>query len=182
MPKIFDDPEDKRTLAKELRAQGLSYAKIGKIVGAHTNTVMHWFIGFEAQKRHYYKRRANAIANGLCNACCKAQARPGKKECQACADRNYVSSRRSSTGARQKVLEELGGVCVCTGEDCWHLGPCIVIDKEILTVDHIDRTRLQARSNGTVRWLNYLKELRAGVPLQLLCPNCHYKKDVRREA
>lgn len=107
-----------------------------------------------------------------------------KATCEFCSENIRKFNKRRWDSARLFVLQNLGGCCNCVGQDCWHIETCPVKDLTILSVDHIDKDGKEHRGiykNNPHRWVLYKKAVITGKPrLQLLCPNCHVKKDTNR--
>ncbi len=83
---------------------------------------------------------------------------------------------------RAVLVAELGGKCSCSGDGCWHDGPCGMDDRRCLQLDHIngdgaaDRKRL-GRSHISGYYYSRLVEARQKI--QLLCANCNWVKRVQ---
>jgi len=152
-------------------------------------------------QRNYHRKRA---AKGLCASCGHA-ARPGKRTCQACSDRNS-----SLAAARQrKRVKEQGRCGSCgnpTREGKWHCGACrdrlrlrrnkkkqIAVEMlggkcfdckkeyppEVFDFDHCSGEKVEeiATLIRDKPWTEVLEELKK---CELVCSNCHRVRTVRR--
>lgn len=86
---------------------------------------------------------------------------------------------------RHVVILALGGRCSCTGEDCWHEGPCQVTDIRCLQLDHINGggNKEIKLLGGTPAMVDkyYNNPDLAKRRVQVLCANCNWTKRCRRD-
>ena len=109
--------------------------------------------------------QANKLA-GMCGTCGIRPPITGRVKCETCT----IAKLRSDQASRDKVLTELGGICVCCGED-WL--PYLEID-HIHSNGSVQLKELNFRAITCIRQL--LIVIEAGYELQLLCANCHQAK------
>lgn len=121
------------------------------------------------------------VANGLCCRCGVVnEERKNKKFCKNCADKQIECARQVRKYNKEFIVKYFGGKCNGCGE----------VDICCLTLDHIngdgklDRTSDTGLYQQPANWYAKLvKIIKANkyLPreLQLLCYNCHAKKDLR---
>jgi hypothetical protein len=93
-------------------------------------------------------------------------------------------ARRRYLKAKLEAVQALGGRCACTLPDCWHRGPCPIVDHRIIQFDHVrgggKQEVLKSISGGVERLRYYrriTKSANAGErKYQLLCANCNWMK------
>ena len=129
-----------------------------------------------------YSRRRKAIRadNKICMACGSPLGEgANKKHCQSCIDKTVQASRLRRQRNKIEIINYLGGCCIVCGED----------DIRVLTVDHTNgdgaehRRSLLSRRKGSVQTYAAVSKLirekkPIGWELQILCFNCHAKKDL----
>lgn len=111
------------------------------------------------------KRRKN---KEVCGRCLAVPPVPGKRRCQACADRDSEETKRQHREHREAAIAAYGGNCRCCGESTY----------EFLSLDHIDgggsKHRRELGNRNIYDWLhanNY-----PPIALQVLCHNCNLAK------
>jgi len=87
---------------------------------------------------------------------------------------------------REDLMQHLGGYeCSCQGEDCWHDGPCQVVDLRCLQIDHKygggtkEMRWFGSNTNMVFYYTRHLDE--AEINLQVLCANCNWVKKHRNK-
>lgn len=97
--------------------------------------------------------------------------------------KNKDQERNRKSGAHRQLLIMLGGQCVCTRHDCWHIGFCGLADVRLLHLDHIHGDGVQDRgkhgrfTSNTPMVNYYLRHPNeAKDRLQVLCANCNWLK------
>lgn len=132
-----------------------------------------------AAVRFEYSKNLNSerTSKGTCAACNKRSARKGKTLCAKCAELGVERARQRRKTIKEFLVSKLGGKCVDCGES----------DIRVLTIDHKNndgvehRRKLNTRA-GAVFYQKLYREFRIQLLhkylLQLLCFNCHAKKDL----
>lgn len=87
-----------------------------------------------------------------------------------CKEKLKKRYKRQYRELREKVLKKLGGKCI----------KCLIDDKDVLQVDHIEPLRQPKRIGNKLRFYGILNGSYSTDNLQLLCANCHMKKTVKQ--
>ena len=129
----------------------------------------------------YFKTKAinkqkERLSSGLCRGC-GAQPVPGKRDCQACLNRQAKNQAHRAANLKLEVFNHYGGP-VCAEEDCHET------DIDVLTLDHINEDGAKERrllkdlygiAKGN-RFYVYLKKNNYPSGYQVLCMNHNWKK------
>lgn len=123
-------------------------------------------------------RRGNWVRLGLCIAC-RRPAPEGKKRCSDCVAKSVQVCRENRRTAKEFIFARYGGRCAVCAESALR----------VLTLDHINgdgaahRRELRRKRKGTIQpyyeiYLLLKKGKQIDWDIQILCFNCHAKKDL----
>lgn len=116
--------------------------------------------------------------NNICHYC-NGPSRPNKTVCLDCNEKIKNNSRIRRKENKEFIIKHFGGKCLKCGE----------YDIRCLTLDHVnndgnleDRRKDGKRKLATDWYRQLVKLIKSGLPLprqlQLLCYNCHARKDL----
>lgn len=132
------------------------------------------------RKNRFETNRARKVSNSICTWCNKSHDRLGQHHCYDCSQRAIERMRLRRKEIKLFLIEHFGGSCKDCGER----------DVRCLTLDHvnndgaIDKKAKNGKRQITPTWYAKLfKLIKSGKSLprelQLLCFNCHSKKDLK---
>jgi hypothetical protein len=110
-------------------------------------------------------RREGRKRKGLCPACGRRKAHPGRTNCKKC----LIRSRAYTRSLKMQVIEGYGGKCACCGETKW----------QFLSADHVKESGADERRRLGKKTVNsgsfYRKIIKEGFPsaYRLACYNCN---------
>ena len=129
------------------------------------------------QRRRILRTKRNKLKSN-CDHCSKPS-RPGKILCQSCSDLVRENAKLRRKENKQFIINYFGGKCIECGE----------MDIRCLSLDHLDKNGKLDRTSDTGKkqltpawYAKLVKLIKENLPLprrlQLLCFNCHAKKDL----
>lgn len=171
----------KRDAADRQRVRSNAHFNAGKCIDCgrpatvHTARVSLCKKCNDKRKARQKQEYENCKRDGLCFEC-KGPSRPGKTLCEPCTQGKTASNR--NLRRRTKLI-----VLAYFGQKCAH---CTETDIRVLTLDHVNgdgNAHRKEVGDSSVRvWRDVAKQIeRDGKPArdcQLLCYNCHAKKDL----
>lgn len=119
------------------------------------------------------RRAARARKEGTCRTCARTP-RPGYRSCRHCVDVAVERYRQLRKKHKTFVFDYFGGEC--KGDGCGER------DYRVLTLDHVNGDGHKEKGRGSELYRVLYRKLTKGKlhnrELQLLCFNCHAKKDL----
>lgn len=122
----------------------------------------------------------NRIAAGVCTGCGKANVRKGKHHCYDCSQASIERMRNKRKEIKLFIINYFGNKCKECGETDIR---CLSLD-HVNNDGHLDKKSEKGNRQVTPTWYAKLYKMinsNQQLPreLQLLCFNCHAKKDLK---
>lgn len=127
----------------------------------------------QRRKKYTAHVRARYVREGRCK--CGRAVTGGKRNCSFCNARSVQRNREERKKARQHVINFYGG----------HCAECRESDIRVLTLDHVNgdgHVHRKILKDRRSMYVSLYRQMRRGSPikwlLQILCFNCHARKDL----